>query len=161
MPFNYIDRNFDFLKKKINEIKIALFKTELNPQLQLPNNIIQTYKVEDDGTVWFFTSFNGKQYKNINRPFYAYLSYYKKETGCHLQVSGSATIIENEDNGLFSMNNYPKGYYGRLVLVKMKILQAKFYENKVLENTSWTEKFKNTFNHLFLQPAHRSYNFSE
>lgn len=51
MQYVYQDRNLEFLKEKIEDIKIALFKTELNPDLQLPNNIIQTFKVEDDGTV--------------------------------------------------------------------------------------------------------------
>ena len=157
----YQDKNLEFLKEKIKDIKIALFKTELNPELQLPNNIVQTLKVEDDGTVWFFTSCNGKHAENIDRPFYAYLNYQKKGTGCRLQLSGNASIVKNDDEGLFSICNYSKGCYGKLVLVKMKIMQAEFFENKFFENISWTEKIKNTFNHLFMPPAHRIYNFAE
>ena len=161
MQYYYQDRNLDFLKEKIKEIKIALFKTELNPELQLPNNIIQTLKVENDGIIWFFTSCNGNHVKNIDKPFYAYLSYYKKGSGCRLNLNGIASIVKNDDNGLFSIYNYSKGNYGRLVLVKMKIMQAEFCENKIFENTSWAEKLKNTFNHLFAAPARRTYNFSE
>ena len=65
MQYFQRDKNLDFIKEKIKEIKIAIFKTELNPELQLPNNIIQTFKVEDDGTVWFFTSCNGNHVENI------------------------------------------------------------------------------------------------
>ena len=155
------DRNLDFLKEKIKDIKIALFKTELNPELQLPNNIIQTLKVDDDGTVWFFTSCNGAHINNIDKPFYAYLSYQKKGSGCYLQLSGKTTLVKIEDEGLFSICNYAKGSYGKLVLVKMKIMQAEFFENKITQPNSWTEKLKHTFSHLFLHPAHRIYNFSE
>jgi Pyridoxamine 5'-phosphate oxidase like len=161
MQYYYQDRNLDFLKEKIQDIKIALFKTELNPALQLPNNIIQTLKVEKDGTIWFFTSCNGNHVKNIDGSFYAYLNYQKKGSGCRLQLSGKASLVENDDEGLFSIGNYPKGSYGRLVLVKMKIMQAEFFENKPVENISWAEKIKNTFNELFMPPAHRVYNFSE
>jgi Pyridoxamine 5'-phosphate oxidase like len=161
MQYFHHDRNLDFLKEKIKDIKIALFKTELNPELQLPNNIIQTLKVEDDGTVWFFTSCNGKQVENIDSSFYAYLNYQKKGTGCRLQLSGKACLIKNDDDGLFSLCNYAKGSYGKLVLVKMKIMQAEFFEGKLPQTNSWTEKLKYTFSHLFLQPAHRTYNFSE
>jgi hypothetical protein len=161
MQYFHHDRNLDFLKGKIKDIRIALFKTELNPALQLPNNIIQTLKVEDDGTVWFFTSCNGKQVENIDSSFYAYLSYQKKGTGCRLQLSGKACLVKNEDDGLFSMCNYAKGSYGKLVLVKMKIMQAEFFENKFFENISWSEKIKNSFAFLFMPPAHRTYNFSE
>ena len=161
MQYFHHDKNLDFLKEKIKDIKIALFKTELNPELQLPNNIIQTLKVEDDGTVWFFTSCNGKQVENIDSSFYAYLSYQKKGTGCRLQLSGKACLVKNDDDGLFSMCNYAKGSYGKLVLVKMKIMQAEFFENKFFENISWSEKIKNSFNYLFMPSAHRTYNFSE
>jgi hypothetical protein len=161
MQYGYQDRNLHFLKEKINDIKTALFISELNPELQLPNNIIQTLKVEEDGTIWFFTSCNGNHVENIDGSFYAYLSYQKKGTGCRLQLSGKANLVKNDNEGLFSICNYTKGSYGKLVLVKMKIMQAEFFENTIPENTTWTEKLKHTFSHLFLQPAHRTYNFSE
>lgn len=160
MEFHH-DKNLDFLKEKINDIKIALFKTELNPTLQLPNNIIKTLKVDDNGTVWFFTSCNGSHVENIDNPFYAYLSYQKKGTGCCLHLSGITCLVKNDNNGLFSMCNYEKGSYGKLVLVKMKIMHAEFSENKIPETNTWTEKLKLTFNHLFFNNAHRIYNFSE
>lgn len=160
MQYTYQDENLDFLKEKIKDIKIALFKSEINSELQLPNNIIQTLKVEDDGTIWFFTSCNGYHADNIDRSFYGYLNYFKKGTGCRLQLSGRATIVKNDVDGLFSMSNYSKGTYGRLVLVKLKIMQAEYFENNPLTNISWTEKIKTTINHLFLVPTHRIYNFS-
>jgi len=161
MQYFHHDRNLDFLKEKIKEIKIALFKTELNPELQLPNNIIQTLKVEDDGTIWFFTSSNGNHVQQIDKSFYAYLSYQKKGSNCHLQLSGKATLVKHDDEGLFSICNYSKGTYGRLVLVKMKIMQAEFFENKFSEDVSWTGKLKHTFSHLFMPPAQRTYSFSK
>lgn len=161
MQYFQHDKNLDFLKEKIKDIKIALFKTELNPALQLPNNIIQTLKVDDNGTVWFFTSCNGEHVKYIDKPFYAYLSYQKKGSDCYLQLSGKATLVNTENEGLFSICNYAKGSYGKLVLVKLKIMQAEFFENKLFENISWTDRVKNTFTHLFMPPAHRTYNFSE
>ncbi len=161
MQYNYQDENLSFLKEKIKDIKIALFKSELNPELQLPNNIIQTLKVEDDGTIWFFTSCNGNHVKNIDRSFYAYLSYYKKGTNCRLQIGGKATIVENDNSGLVSMINYSKGSYGRLVLVKMKIMQAEFFENKFFNQQSWAEKLMNAINNLFPAPTHRVYDFSK
>lgn len=161
MQYFHKDKNLEFLKEKIEDIKIALFKTELDVELHLPNNIIQTLKVENDGTVWFFTSSNGNHVNQIDKPFYAYLSYQKKGSSCRLQLSGKANLVEHEDDGLFSICNYSKGSYGKLVLVKMKIMQAEFFENKFSENDSWTEKLKSTFSQLFMPPAQRTYNFSK
>lgn len=154
------DEHLNFLKEKISSIKIALFKSEFNSELQLPNNIIQTLKVDDDGSVWFFTSCNGDHASHIDRTFYAYLDYYRKGTGCRLQIGGKANIVDN--GGLFSMND-DKGSYAKLVLVRLKIMQAEFFENKMEapSTTSWTDKIKTAFHHLFLSNSHRIYHFSK
>ena len=159
MLYDHHDDNLDFLKQKISSIKIALFKSEFNSELHLPNNIIQTIKVDDDGTVWFFTSCNGTYAKYIDRSFYAYLDYYRKGTDCRLQLSGKANIVDDENEGLG--NDYEKGAYGKLVLVKMKIMQAEIFDNRPYETTSWTDKIKNMINHLFPAPTHRVYDFSK
>ncbi len=150
------DANFQFLKKKIKEIKMAMFRTEIDAELKLPNNIIQTFRVDNDGTVWFFTSCNEKYADNIDRSFYAYLNYYKKGTGCRLQLSGVATIADNEDDGLISIDTAT-----RMVLVKMKIMQAEYFENKVLPAVTFTEKLKSAIYNIFPAPAHKSYHFSK
>ncbi len=160
MQYRYHDENLAFLKEKIKDIRIALFKSEINSELQLPNNIIQTLKVEDDGTIWFFTSCNGEYAQNIDRSFYAYLDYYKKGTECRLQLSGRATIVEDDGEAFLTMSNYSKSTASRLVLVKMKIMQAEYFETKQsVNNVSWKEKVKVAFTHLFA-PAHRIYDFS-
>ncbi|CAN5812291.1 hypothetical protein BH11BAC4_BH11BAC4_10180 [soil metagenome] len=160
MQYNYHDEDLCFLTEKIRDIKIALFKSEINAELRLPNNIIQTLKVENDGTIWFFTSCHGNYAQNIDKSFYAYLDYYKKGRDCRLQLSGKATIVENDDEDLFSISNYSAGTFGRLVLVKMKIMQAEYFENPPVENISWQEKIKTTINHLFFTPSHKVFDFS-
>jgi general stress protein 26 len=158
MLYDDHDDNLDFLRQKISSIKIALFKSEFNSELHLPNNIVQTLKVDNDGTVWFFTSCNGSYAKYIDRSFYAYLDYYRKGTDCRLQISGKANIVEDENETLG--DDYEKGSYGKLVLVKLKIMQAEFFENRQ-QATTWTDKLKNMINHLFPAPTHRVYDFSK
>lgn len=149
-----------FLKETVNKIKVALFKCEINEELQMPNNIIQTLRVEDDGTIWFFTTCKGNHARFVNKWFYARLDYYKKDTGCRLQITGKACIEDNEVDNPFSAGDYysKEGY--NTVLVKMKIMQAEIFENKTIINISWAEKIKSAFNHLFVAPAHKVYNFS-
>ena len=156
----YHDDHLSFLKEKIRDIKVALFKSEINSVLQLPNNIIQTLKVDDDGHVWFFTSCNGNYAENLDRSFYAYLDYYKKGTECRLQLGGRATIIEDDGEAFLTMSNYSKSTSSRLVLIKMKIMQAEYFENKHITSMSWKNKLKEAFGQLFLAPTHRVYDFS-
>ena len=156
----HLDTNLAFLQEKINDIKIALFKSEMNSELQLPNNIIETLKVEENGYIWFFTSCNGDYAKNIDRSFYAYLDYYKKGTDCRIQVSGKAIIVEDDNGDFLTISNYSKSTASRLVLVKMKIMQAEYFENKQTLNLSWKEKLVGVFNNLFFPDAHRVYDLN-
>ena len=151
------DTNLEFLKNKINEIKIALFKPESDFELQLPNNIVQTLRVEDDGTVWFFTTCNGYHARFMYKPFYAYLNYYNKNKGYRLQLSGKAIVV-NDTNSFVDINDSKEQYTS--VLVKMKIMKAEFDESIIPgDDITWPEKIKSVISNLFLSPAHRVYNF--
>ena len=152
--------NLLFLKEKINEIKVALFRSEINSEVQLPNNIIQTLKVDDNGTIWFFTTLNRYNTGLIGKPFFAHLEYYKKGADCHLQLNGEAVIVDDAGYDLCAVDENKKGDFNyAVVMVKMKITQAEFYEKKTATNISWPKKIKTVFSHLFV-PQHRVYNFS-
>ena len=162
MQVKYDDESLLFLKEKINAIKFAIFKSDIHSELQLPNNIIQVLKVEDDGTIWFLTSCTGEHSKTIDRSFYAYLDFYRKGTGCRLQLSGNATIVEDDDEVFLTMSNYSKevASSGRLVLIQMKMMQAEYFENKIEPVGTIKDKIKIIFHQLFLSNSHKSYNFS-
>ncbi|MEO8769944.1 MAG: pyridoxamine 5'-phosphate oxidase family protein [Ferruginibacter sp.] len=162
MPLNYNEENLLFLKEKIAAIRFAIFKAEINSELRLPNNIIEILKVEDDGTLWFLTSCNGEHAKTIERSFYAQLDFYRKGTDCRLQLGGNATVTEDDNEAFITISNYSKsvGSSGRLVLIKMKIAKAEYFENKPEPVGSMKERFKIMFNHFFLSNPHRKYNFS-
>jgi ligand-binding sensor domain-containing protein len=153
------DENLAFLRKKINQIQVALFKTESDFELQLPNNIIQTLRVDDDGAIWFFTTCNGCHARFINKAFYAHLNYYKKDTGCRLHLSGKAHLVSDNENSFIQSADCSKDLY-TTVLVKMKIMQAEFLENKISHDVSLAERIKTVFTGLFLPATHRVYNFS-
>ena len=156
----HLDANLAFLKEKIKDIKIALFKSEINSELQLPNNIISTLKVDEQGYIWFFTSCTNNTAQNIERSFYAYLDFYKKGTDCRIQVSGKAVIADDDDDVFLTMSNYSRSTVGRLVLVKMKIMQAEYFENKQAPTFTFKEKIKDVFSQLFASHNHRVYDFN-
>jgi general stress protein 26 len=151
--------NLAILRNKIQQIKVALFKSETDFELQLPNNIIQTLSVEDDATVWFFTTCNACHARFMNQYFYANLNYYKKDTDCRLQLVGKAIVVDDTENSFTALNDYSKEVY-TTVLVKMKIMKAEFFENKIVNDISWQEKIKSVLAGLFISSTHRVYNFS-
>ena len=158
------DSNLEFLKNKISNIKVALFKSEMNSELQLPNNIIQVIKMDDFGNIWFFTSCIHEQANSLNKNFYAYLDFYRKGFDERLKISGRATIV-NEDEmneSLFPQSNYSIGTAPRLVLVKLNIMQAGYLESRlpIENNESILNKIKSAFLQTFFAPSHKIFDFS-
>lgn len=157
MQFN--DTHLAFLREKIKDIRVALFKSEINSELSLPNNVIETIHTDEEGNVYFFTSCNGNHAGQITLPFYAYLDYHKKGSDIRLRVSGKASIVR-EDGDIAAPESEERGISSRsIVLVKMKIMQAEYFGESVQQNITWTQKFKATFNHFFFPSSEQHYYF--
>ncbi len=153
------DKSILFLKKKINEIKTALFKPETDSPLSLSANLVRTISVEDDRTISFFTTYNGEEKDFTDRSFHASLDYYKKGADCNIKLSGNAVIVDSPCEYFFSAGNNNGSKKYSVVLIKMKIMHAEFFEKNIITpGLSWLKKVKNSIAHFF-QPLHRIYNF--
>ena len=152
------DDNLIFLQRKIGEIKVAMFKSEINSELQLPTNIVSTLKTDNDGNIWFFTSCNGKYAKNIDKSFYAYLDYYQKGGAYRLRVSGKASIVQDD-----SMAHAPeiKPAKDNIALIQFKIMHAEYFENKALATSSLKTRIKDFFTEIFSSHNYREFDFPE
>src|SRR5665647_2040618 len=111
------DDNLLFLENKIQQIKMAMFRAEIDSELQLPNNIISTIKTDSDGNIWFFTSCNGEYAKNIDKHFFAYLEYYQKGQDFRLRLSGKASIVEGDSEAATSAIKTNSPINGSIVLI--------------------------------------------
>ena len=151
----HFDTNFPFIQSKIKELKVAIFKPELDAPIKLPNSIIQVLKVEDDGHIWFYTSCSGSQAAHTDPFFYGYLDFYKKGTDCRIRVSGKAEIMLDEEEKNAESKNLTAG----LVLVRLKIMQAEYFENRMVENLSWSAKLKSTWQQIFDLNTNRIFDF--
>jgi hypothetical protein len=149
------EENLQFLISKTQEIKKALFKADINSILTLPNNIITTLKTDDDGNVWFYTSCNGNYAKNIDKSFYAYLEYYQKGGGSRLRISGKASIVESSCEDPSSVEN--NSLHDNQLLIKLKIFEAEYVEDKPIVATSYKETIRNFFYYMFYGHPHRQF----
>ena len=153
------DNPLSFLREKIQEIKVALFKAEINSELSLPNNIIETISTDPDGNVYFFTSCRGAYAAQIDQPFYAYLDYHKKGTDIRLRISGKAVIVKEEED-VAADENIDHGIDTRsVVLIKMKIMQAEYFGEAVKQNVSWPQKIRSSINHFLFPSSEHHFNF--
>src|SRR6476620_2296717 len=148
------DTTLAFLKEKIEDIRVALFKAEIDSELRLPNNIISTLKVDEDGYIWFYTSCNGNYALQVEKEFFAYLDYYQKGRDSRLRVSGRACIIEGCGSDAAKIEN------ASLILLKMKNMQAEYFENDGEKQQTWIARIKTTFTGLIAGPSLKKYLFS-
>ncbi len=149
------DTTLVFLRDKIEDIRIALFKAEMASVLQLPNNIISTLKVDDEGFIWFYTSCNGMYAGQVDKEFFAYLDYYQKGRDSRLRVSGKTTIVEGCGADAAAVDD------SNLLLLKMKIMQAEYFGTDIEKQQNWMDKIKTTFTELLSTSAlSKKYRFS-
>lgn len=162
MPDQHVQQDhLHFLQKKIGEIRIAMFRPEMDSELQLPHNIVSTIKTDDDGNIWFFTSCNGQYAKNIDPNFYAYLDYNQKGGAYRLCISGKATIVQDDPADHASRLHAHNSISNQVVLIKMKIMHAEYFENKALQSTSsFKTRIRDFFTEIFTSHHYRQFDFS-
>jgi general stress protein 26 len=153
------DDNLHFIKEKIHEFKTAMFRAEMDSELQLPNNIISTFKTDDEGNVWFFTSCKGAYAQHLDQDFFAHLQYYRKGQDSCLKLNGRASIVKEEADNTATDHNASSGN-NNFVLIRFKILHAEYCENKQITTASVKEKLKTFFSDIFISNTHRIYDFT-
>jgi len=91
-----VDTNLQFIREKIYEIKSAVMYSMSDDVVKLPNSIVSVVKVDDDGQLWFLCSPPLRRLEASECVFPARLHFYRKGKFFHIEVSGRATIINNE-----------------------------------------------------------------
>lgn len=151
------ENHLRFIQDKIQAFGTAIFRAEMDAELQLPNNIVSTLKTDDDGNIWFLTSCNGVYATHFDKHFFAHLDYYQKGQPCYLRLNGKATIAENSDTGATPEVDG----YANFVLIKFKILHAEYCENRPAVNESVKAKLRSFFAEIFQSHgSSRMYDFT-
>lgn len=91
-----VDTNLQFIREKIYEIKSAVMYSMSEGVVKLPNSIVSVVKVDDEGHLWFLCAPPVRRLEDSECVFPARLHFYRKGKFFHIEVSGRATIINNE-----------------------------------------------------------------
>ncbi len=131
------DNHLKFLAEKICEIRKAIFRADVDTMQTLPNNLINTLDVDEEGYVWFLTSSNDNYTRFSEKEFYAYLEYYQKGQDVRLLISGVASI---QDEAVIPEKFTLEPLYpgATTFMIKLKIMKAEYsYVHKKAAN--WKE----------------------
>ncbi len=119
-----IDRNREFIKEKIMQVKTALCFID-HEKFLLQTHIVQTLRVDDEGNIWFLLIMPSIPDENINH-FMINLTYYRKAFDFYLKVKARATIAEEESQGLMIDEKGKLTGYKKTMLVKAKIIEVNY-----------------------------------
>ena len=134
------NQQLNFLQEKIREIGSALFFNLSESVLKLPTSIVSTLKVDDYGFVWFFVQRPQQQLKEFEMEFPVRLDFFRKGSGCFLQVNGKGWVVTDPEelNGFVTLPEDAKRLaMEEMVLVKVKIMRAEYHDTRTSTAQSW------------------------
>lgn len=140
-------QQLNFLQEKIQEIGSAIFFNLSESVLKLPTSLVSTIKVDDYGFVWFFVQKPKQHLKEFETEFPVRMDFFKKGSGCFLQVNGKGWVITDPEE-MNSLDTLPEDAKemakNEMVLVKVKIMRAEYYETKSSYRNSWWQNAVNS-----------------
>ena len=158
------DKHLQFIASKIVDLNVALFTCQANSLLRLPNSIVYTHKVDEDGNIFMFMPRPKQLISQFEKEFPVGLNYFKKGKSHFLNIYGKARIINDPEE----LNSYDLTFeeinqaLNTDMLIKVKILKADYYEKDLAKKNSWLNKVKSFVYGLLalVEDDGRSFDFS-
>ncbi|WP_158799919.1 pyridoxamine 5'-phosphate oxidase family protein [Pedobacter sp. L105] len=127
------EKNIAILKTKIEEVRICLFTT-ISEKDEFSSRPMATAKVEEDGSIWFFTNEYSLKSKEISKENQVTLGYSSPSDNTYITVNGKAELVDDRvrKEAYFSAPVkawFPDGIEDpRLILVKVTPDTAEYWD---------------------------------
>jgi len=137
------NHQINFLRNKITEIGSAIFFNESDSVLKLPTSIVTSLTVDDYGYVWFFIQKPRQDLRQFDNDFPVRLDFFKKGKDYFLQVIGKGWVVTDpeEMNTFFKQPEDAPQVSNDMVLVKVKMTKAEYYETRTGQGSWWRSAF--------------------
>jgi general stress protein 26 len=89
------ENDIQLLKDKISDVRICMFGT-IDLEGHLSSRPMGTAKVEDDGSIWFFTNEYSLKSKEISKDNEVLLSYSNPSSNTYIYVNGRAELVDDD-----------------------------------------------------------------
>ncbi len=135
-----------FLQNKIQQIGSAIFFNHSDAVLKLPTSLVNIIKVDEFGYVWFLVKKPNQNIQQFESDFPARMDFFKKGVDYFLQVTGKGCVVIDPEEmySFFEVNNnLNKNLMKNMVLVKVKMMKAEYYETQTRVKGSWWQNAVN------------------
>jgi hypothetical protein len=158
------DKNLQFITNRILDTRVALFHCHTNALLKIPTCVVNTFKVDDGGCVWFTMSRPQQLVSQFDKEFPVGLNYFKKGNNYSMNIFGKARIVNDpEELMVLDMSTEEiNDALNKKLLVCVKILKVDYFDHDQERKNNLLQKVK-TFIYGILdwaEPDGKSFEFS-
>jgi general stress protein 26 len=160
--FNHsFNSDLPLLRKKIQELKNALFFSENNAVLRMATTIVSIVKVDELGQLWFFVPRPTQALQEFDREFPVRLEFFRKGKGFFLHIKGKAYIVDDpEEVNSLLFEELKEQLSPNMVLIKVKMGKVDYFESMMGAHHSgwWHELRTQLRSYLFnTRPGYKPY----
>lgn len=119
------DTNLNDIREKIYKLRTAIMYSMSNDVCKLPNSIVTALQVSDEGELWFICQKPFQDVPEYEQSFPVSLHFYRKGFFFHLEVSGKASIMDDDYSGYLSNEFSAKG---KVLLIRMSMNSIEYTE---------------------------------
>jgi hypothetical protein len=121
------DTNLQFIREKIIQLRSAVMYDASDGLVKLGNDIVTAVRVDDEGHLWFVTNNPLQNIEECEQCFPARLCFYRKGIHFTMEISGRATIVNN-DYSYDYVSTESKSKKSKKVLVKLAMINIEYTE---------------------------------
>ncbi|WP_129714157.1 pyridoxamine 5'-phosphate oxidase family protein [Pedobacter sp. SYP-B3415] len=129
------EKNIAILKEKAESVRICMFTTLSKDADELSGRPMATAKIEEDGSIWFFTNEYSLKSAEISRENEVLLAYSNPADNTYLAVNGKAELVDDQARKEAYFNPFVKAWFPdgledpRLTLIKVTPTVAEYWDS--------------------------------
>ena len=133
----------EIIRRKIIELRSALFFTESASLLQLPTHVVMNTEVDEEGNIWFSIPKPAQQIEEFEKEIPAKLDFFKKGNAFFVKVTGKAFLITDaaEIENAAGLSEEMRGRMKEAgsIAVKVKVQDTEFTDNTPKPKQNWIQ----------------------
>ena len=138
------DTNLRFISEKIGQLRSAVMYSMSNSLVKLPNDIVTSVKVDEEGQLWFLSHLPVQSLKECEQVFPVRLHFFRKGHNFFVEVSGKATIVSKISSAAPFETEDNKSR--KAVLIKMTMSNIEYVEPQTpATKPKWQELVQKTY----------------
>lgn len=128
------EKNIKKLKEMVEDVRICMFNT-ISLEGEMGSRPMATAKIDDDGSIWFFTNEYSPKSKEISKENKVLLAYSDPSDNTYVTVKGKASFVDDRDKKKEFWSPFVKAWFPdgvddpKLILIKVEADEVEYWDS--------------------------------